>query len=29
MKHSPYNQDEIISSWDAISQTLRVRPSVF
>jgi hypothetical protein len=26
---SPYNQDEIVSFWDAISQTLRVRPGAF
>lgn len=26
---SPYNQNEIISFWDAISQTVRVRPGAF
>ncbi|CQH58815.1 T6SS immunity protein Tli4 family protein [Yersinia frederiksenii] len=26
---SPYSQDEIVSFWDAISQTLRVRPGAF
>ncbi|WP_332600465.1 T6SS immunity protein Tli4 family protein [Citrobacter sp.] len=28
-EHSPYNQDEIVSFWDAISQTFRVRPGAF
>lgn len=28
-ERSPYNQDEIVSFWDAISQTLRVRPGAF
>lgn len=26
---SPYNQNEVVSFWDAISQTLRVRPGAF
>ncbi|CFQ54668.1 Uncharacterised protein [Yersinia frederiksenii] len=26
---SPYNQNEIVNFWDAISQTLRVRPGAF
>ncbi|CNI13238.1 Uncharacterised protein [Yersinia massiliensis] len=26
---SPYSQDEIVSFWDVISQTLRVRPGAF
>ncbi|MCB5311140.1 T6SS immunity protein Tli4 family protein [Yersinia intermedia] len=29
LTHSPYNQKEIVSFWDAISQTLRVRPGAF
>lgn len=28
-EHSPYSQDEIVSFWNAISQTLRVRPGAF